>query len=110
MIIPWIRHLFPNWSGFTAIAESNAQFYQFIGEIVDTELIADDELRESGEERSNFIAIYGEQMERAKRAEIESPSYHREFSIALLTDLTIYKIMTCPCAASRHSTNSQGNS
>lgn len=84
VITPWIRHILPNWTGFTTIKESSEYIYNFVSKIVDAELRAfQDDLEDgmgSASASTNFIYIYAEQMQIAKRDLIANPSYHCEWT------------------------------
>lgn len=73
-IIPFIRHLLPNWSGYNQIRESTEFFFKFAASVVDAEL----ESYANGDEGSQFIHLYADQMQIAKEQLIDNPAYHRE--------------------------------
>lgn len=81
-IIPWIRYLLPNWSGYTPIFDANASVYQFVDRLIDLELQSWEE--EEVQNSDNFIQLYGEKMKFTKNpSNPDSSSYHRKHCILL---------------------------
>lgn len=73
-IIPWIRHIFPNWSGYNQIRQGNSMVYNFIKGIVDKHM----ETYNENHER-NFIDMYIGEMHQLQKSSNKESSFHCEF-------------------------------
>lgn len=61
-IIPWIRYIFPNLSGYKPLRESNSYLYQFIQKIIDKNLKTYNENYER-----HFLDLYTKEMKEAEK-------------------------------------------
>lgn len=61
-IIPWIRHIFPEKSGYNNLLKGNTGAYNFIKAIVDKHISTYDPNHER-----NFVDIYIKEMNEAKK-------------------------------------------
>ncbi|XP_073815610.1 probable cytochrome P450 304a1 isoform X5 [Musca autumnalis] len=80
-IMPWIRHIFPNWSSYNQLMESNTYMYNFYEKLVDRHIETYDESSER-----NFVDLYIREM---KKAEMEGTTdttsfKHNQFVMGLL--------------------------
>lgn len=73
-IIPWIRHLFPNWSAYNPIRKGNGMVYNFMKRLVDKHIDTFDENHER-----NFIDMYIAEMRNLQLKGHADTSYHCEF-------------------------------
>lgn len=77
-IIPWIRHIFPNWSSYNQIKKGNGMVYDFMKALVDKHIESFDENHER-----NFIDMYIGEMRKLQNAGYKESTYHCESFIQL---------------------------
>ncbi|XP_030371694.1 probable cytochrome P450 304a1 [Scaptodrosophila lebanonensis] len=79
-IIPWIRHIFPNWSGYNKLNESNQYVHEFFSSFVDRYIETYDECSER-----NFLDLYIAEMRKNVGA---NTSFNRAQFIMGLVDFS----------------------
>lgn len=70
-LVPWIRHIFPNWSSYNAICKGNGMVYNFMKALVDKHVDTFDENHER-----NFIDMYIGEMRQLEKSGHTNSSFH----------------------------------
>lgn len=82
-IMSWVRHVFPNWSSYNTIMESNRFMYKYFEELVDRHIETYDESSER-----NFIDLYIREMKKAEVEGNEDTTFKRNQFILSLLDFS----------------------
>lgn len=79
-IIPWIRHIFPDWSAYKPLMESNVYMYNYFGDFVNRHIETYDESSER-----NFLDLYIKQMKKAEiDGNIQTTFKRNQFILSLI--------------------------
>lgn len=80
-IMSWVRHIFPNWSSYNKLMESNRYMYGFYEKLVDHYIETYDESAER-----NFVDLYIKEMKRAEEeGRTDTTSFeHNQFILGLV--------------------------
>lgn len=70
-VIPWIRHIFPEWSSYRGLRDGNMKVYNFMKLLVDKHIQSFNEDHER-----NFIDMYIREMKESQKLDIKNSSFH----------------------------------
>ncbi|XP_061391949.1 uncharacterized protein LOC133327408 [Musca vetustissima] len=82
-IMPWVRHIFPNWSSYNKLMESNRYLYEFYEKLVDRYIATYDESAER-----HFVDIYIKEMKKAEKEGKTNTTFNRSQFVMALVDFT----------------------
>ena len=80
-LLPWLKHIFPEKSGYKPLMESNVFMFKYFGDIVDHHIKTYDETSER-----NFLDLYIKEMKKAEMEGNMNTSFYRTQFIMGLTD------------------------
>uniref|UniRef100_A0A1B0BLX1 Cytochrome P450 n=1 Tax=Glossina palpalis gambiensis TaxID=67801 RepID=A0A1B0BLX1_9MUSC len=86
-IMPWIRYVFPKWSGYNVLRESNLYMHEFFSKIIDYHLKTYDENYER-----NFLDVYIKEMLKAESNGILDTTFRRDQLIMNIIDFVLPSI------------------
>ncbi|XP_023302400.2 probable cytochrome P450 304a1 [Lucilia cuprina] len=83
-IIPWIRYIFPQWSAYKPLMESNVYLYKYFEDFIDRHIKTYDEANER-----NFLDLYIGEMKKAEmEGTAETSTFKRNQFILSLIDFS----------------------
>ncbi|KAL9898144.1 putative cytochrome P450 304a1 [Glossina fuscipes fuscipes] len=86
-IMPWIRYVFPKWSGYNVLRESNLYMHEFFSKIIDYHLKTYDENYER-----NFLDVYIKEMLKAESNGNLDTTFRRDQLIMNIIDFVLPSI------------------